>query len=175
MADYKVQINYTNKKARKLSLILGLIAFVGFYLWYLIDIPVRNAPGEISIMYYMEFLPRWVLHFFGLTTIIGVIAYLLFDIRMNLRGLLKLDLNSIVIESKREVRIIDFNELKRITVIALPFSLSRYRIEFIYHDLSFVRLKLRNKKDFDCILDNLYDIAPEEFEIHGSAFESIHK
>ncbi len=175
LGTYKIKINYTSKALRDLSLKIGLIAALGFLIWYVVDLPARYVPRELSIPYYLDFLPRWLLKFFGLTILLGIVSLILFDIRKNKRGILKIDTDKIIIESKQRCDIIQFEELIRITFIILPDSFQRYRAEFIYPDFTFKRVKFKNKEQFDMVMENIYEVAPDNFEITGSAFESMHK
>ncbi len=170
---YDIRINYTNKAIRSIAVELAIIAFFGFAIWYLIDLPVRYLPRELSIPYYLDILPRWLLNFFSGSLILAFVSYLLFDARKNKKGTLKFDDDMIVLESKERCDIIKFQDLKRMTFVALPFAIHRYRLEFIYPDITFKRIKFKNKKQFHEVMDDIYLIAPKDFEIIGSTFETI--
>ncbi len=175
MATFNISINYTNKALRSLSIKIGILAVIGFAIWYVVDLPAKYVPRELSIPYYLDFLPRWLLNIFGGTLFLAVIAYLLFDVRKNKKGTLKIENDTMVIESKERCDVLRFTELLRITFVILPFSFRPYRLEFIYPDFSFKRIRLKNKEQFDDIMNNIHEIAPDDFEITGSAFESMQK
>lgn len=175
MNTYSVSINYTNKALRSLAIKIGMVAIVGFIIWYIVDLPAKYLPRELSIPYYLDFLPRWLLYVFGASIGLAVLSYILSDIRKNKKGIIKIDTNSIIIESGKRCDMIHISDLKRITFIVLPFGSQPYRVEFIYPDFSFKRIKLKNKDQFDKILDNIHEIKPDDFEVSVSAFESLQK
>jgi len=174
MEAYKVTINWTSKVFRKASFYLGIIAIIGLYIWYVFDYPTRGLPSEFRIYYYFEFLPRWLTNFFIVSFLISLISFFFFDIRRNTRGILKINNDYVVLESRIRSDLIKFVELKRITFVALPIAFRPYRIEFIYPDFSFKRI-VTNKKRFYQLMDKLHEVVPDEFEIEVNSFESIQK
>ena len=171
---YKVKINWTNKSLRKISNYIILIALAIFCIWYLVDLPVKRAPAEISFLYYLEFLPSWLLDIFGAGIGLGIVAFILNDIRRNTKGTLKIFKNHVIIESKKRCDIVRFDELKRITFIDKHFSISPYRVEFIYPDFSVKRLKI-SKTQYRDIQNKLIEVTPVDFEIDHNIFETTQK
>jgi hypothetical protein len=170
-SQYKVKINWTSKTGRKLSMKFFFAAFVIFCIWYVVDFPVRYLPRELSIPYYLDFLPRWLLNTFGIGIGLAIISFVLFDIRLNTSGQLKLYKDRVIIESMKRSDVIRYNELKRITFVVNLFSINPYRIEFIYPDFKVKRVKV-NKDKFYRIMDELNEITPEGFEIDVNSFET---
>lgn len=175
MSTFNISINYTNKALRSLSIKMAIIAVIGFAIWYIVDLPVRYAPTELSIPYYIDVLPNWLINIFTGTLFLALVSYILFDVRKNKRGTLIIEEDKIIIKSKNRCDQIKLTELLRISVIVLPFSIQRYRLEFIYPDFSFKRIKLKNKEQFNKVLNSIVKVAPEDFEIIESSFESMEK
>jgi len=172
--EHKVSINWTSKLGRKVSMYLFFVVFVIFGIWYIVDIPARYVPSELSIPYYLDFLPRWLLKLFGIGIILGLLSFFFFDIRRNKRGILKIYKNFAALESKGKRDVIRFEKLKRITFITKLIALRPYRIEFIYPDFSVKRIRI-NKTKFYQIMEQLQEVTPKDFEIDFNSFESNSK
>lgn len=173
MASFDIHINYSNKLLKSLSIKLAIFAFIGFILWSIINYPLRFVPNEFSIPYYFDILPSWLLKVFETTILFGIISYTLYDVRKNLKGVLTVELKSIVIKSKKRREIINFSELLRITAIQKPMTKYPYRLEFIYPDFKFTRIAMKDENKFFQLVGELSKSAPEGFEINDSEFESL--
>ena len=168
---YKVQINSTIGFFTEVALALSSIAFLGFCLWYLTDLPVRYNL-DLSTAYYVN-LPKWLLKIFAATMIMTVVAALLFSIRRNSDATLKIENDFVILEGKKKVFKVKLSELKKVVFVVKPATMNPYRIEFVYRNLKLVRVKLLSETDFDEIIKAIYEIAPKGLLIDTSPFETI--
>lgn len=176
---YDVRFNFTRKSFRRVSFYLFAVSMVGFAIWYVIDLPVRYAPGEISILYYFGILPKWLLDVFAVSIFLAIAAFAILDIRGNVDAVLHVLHDAVLIERMNKMERIAFKDLKRISLVAkmkplLPFTKNLpYRVEFASHGNRLRRVVLFNKADFYRLLENLHAVIPEELEINATSFESI--
>ncbi len=175
MASFDIHINFTNKQLRSISIKIAIVAAIGFAIWYVVDYPFKYLPSELRIPYYLDILPNWLLKIFGISITLGLISYLLFDVRSNLKGSLKVQAESVILESKSRCDTIHFNELLRITAIKKNLTRYPYRLEFIYPDFKFRRIAMSNEDNFFDLISELSKCTPEDFEINVSEFESSYK
>ena len=164
---YLININYTDKCFRKLSLIFFCIAFFGFWTFYFIEPFIQIITGKL--------FHKWLLYVLNYLLLIGIFSFIFNDIRKNTCGVFKIYENAIEIKSKSNSFKIYFKELKRISFVVATFTFKPYRIEFIYPNFQLTRIKIRTKEDFYEIMNHLYEVTPECLEKHVNAFESVEK
>lgn len=169
--SYQVYVNRANTIAREVSLALFFLAFIGFVLLYVIDLPVRHSAADIQIGYYMN-LPGWVSKIAGLTAITGLASFLFHSIKSNVRAILKITQHKAEFNSKAGNLFIELDKLKRIVFIKKPYSLKPYRIEFIYSTKKVIRIKISSEEDFYEIANQLYVATPEHVGMDKTLIET---
>jgi hypothetical protein len=173
--EYKVKLNWTNRQFRKLSTSIFIIALIGYCFSYLIHYPIKQAPSEVIILYYIDLLPKWIFYISGGAIIAFIISFLTYDIRNNTNGILRFDNDSVSITTKKVYELILFNQLKRIIFIVKPFSFHPYRIEFKYYNDKVKRVIIKSEYQFHQIIQKITELKPEELEIDFGPFESVEK
>lgn len=168
--SYKVHINAAHPFFRSVSLWLCVVAFIGFALWYIVDLPVQDLP-LMRIPYYLN-LPDWLNKFFVFSVVIGAIGVFLFTLRKNTPAKLTIGIESVTIESKQRIITIKFKQLERIAFIERSLTLSPYRIEFIHKNSHFVRIKISSEHEFEEIVAALLKVIPTKLEVSYTKFES---
>jgi len=169
---YRIQVNSTNLLLRKIALCIGLLAFVGFAIWWLVTLPVNDTDANITIAYYIN-LPRWLWDIFEGTIILTIVSFLLYDVRKNSNGYLQIEKDSILIKLKKTHLPIKLSELKRISFVVKTLTLSPYRIEFIYPNRKLIRIKMLSGADFDELFKIISNLSPKELEIDINSIEEI--
>ncbi len=152
---------------------LSIVAFIGFALWYIVDLPVKNLP-ELRIPYYIN-LPHWLNNIFVFTAALGLVAFIISRIRKNTSALLQIEAVSVTITSQPRVIKINFKQLERIAFIEKSLAFSPYRIEFIYKNSHFVRIKISSEEELEQIISALLKVLPSEVEVSYTKFESSEK
>lgn len=170
---YNVYINTAHPFFRSVSMWLGVVVFIGFTLWYIVNLPVKDLP-LIRIPYYLN-LPDWLNNFFAFTVVIGAIGVFLFTLRKNTPAKLAIETESVTIESKIRLITIKFKQLERIAFIERSLTLSPYRIEFIYRNSHFVRVKISSEHEFEEIVASILKVIPTELEVGYTKIESSEK
>ena len=173
METYRININWTNKCTLRLANFVFKIATVGFVILFIIDIPVQFVPWKLSLPYYLDFLPKGIFRIVELTMASFIVGFLLGVIRQSSSGLLKISEKLVVIESEKRCDIVNFDEIKRISLLKKPWLSFSYRIEFIYPNYKFKRVTLEKKEDYESILISLRKMAPENFEFYEAEHHSI--
>lgn len=169
--SYQVYVNRANTIAREVSLALFFLAFIGFVLLYVIDLPVRHSATDIQIGYYMN-LPGWVSKIAGLTAITGLASFVFHSIKSNVRAILKITQHKAELNSKAGNLFIELDKLKRIVFIRKPYTFKPYRLEFVYPDQKVVRIKISSEEDFFEIANELYQATPDHVEMDKTLIES---
>lgn len=169
--SYQVYVNRANTIAREVSLALAFVAFIGFVLLYVIDLPVRHSATDIQVGYYMN-LPGWVSKIAGGTAILGLASFVFYSIKSNVRTSLKITQHKAELNSKAGNMFIELDKLKRIVFIRKPYNLKPYRIEFVHPDQKVVRIKISSEEEFFEIANELYQATPDHVEMDKTVMET---
>jgi len=175
-AIYEVQYNFPRKLLRRISSFLIVIAFLGFGIWYVVDFPTRYVPIDLSIPYYLDFLPRWLLDIFMGSIMLAALGVILWSYRSNESAVLHIMPNGVVIERKAKSSRIEFKYLEKIHFVEItPFFSTnrRYRVEFIYPGSRVKRVRMLSKGDFFRIIKDIHAVIPEDLAVDVVAFEYI--
>lgn len=171
---YEVQFNFPRKFLRRIASYFLVIAILGFGIWYLVDLPTRYVPAELSIPYYFDFLPKWLLDFFTGSIVLAVWGVILWNYHSNENAVLHVMPNGVVIERKNRSARMEFKDLEKIHLVEIKsvFSSSkRYSVEFIYPGNHVKRVRMLSKSDFFRIIKDIHAVTPESLEIDVVAYE----
>ncbi|MEZ5002637.1 MAG: hypothetical protein R2730_06340 [Chitinophagales bacterium] len=165
MVKHKVKINWNHTFWFKLSMFLLMLSILGFIFVEFIHFPVKNLPLPIVIAYY-DILPRWLTKSLVLPFILMIISLILGSITISTKASLQVKNDLVEIIWKRNNKLqIHYCMLLRIAFVQSKFSISRYRIEFVYDDMKCHRVILNNLNQSIEILDELVKVVPDNLSI----------
>src|SRR5687767_9831891 len=106
---YIVNVNKADKRLKNLSLVLFGIAFFSFWVFYIIELPIRVV--------FSNSIPTWFSYSFGGILLIGILSFILTAIKRNTRGLLKIHEDAVEVVSKEQSNKLYYRDLKRISFV----------------------------------------------------------
>ncbi|HWB64335.1 MAG TPA: hypothetical protein VG603_12545 [Chitinophagales bacterium] len=118
--------------------------------------------------------PPILMKFIGWFITILPMSILLLSIRKNEKGTLTLLSDRVIMETLHKKYEVTFSQLRRVNFIRKALlSYKPYRIEFIYLDLKFLRLRLNSQTDFYSIFEQMKELLPENVELAIYSIETM--
>ena len=166
---FEVKLQVKLKFLYLLSNLFLCFSVGGFLLFFIIDFPARNS-GEMAHIYY-EIFPSWIFNFISIAILSFITGILL---RRNYRekGLLKIETEAILIQSKHHNQNIKTDKIKSVYVIVTGLIFKRKKIQINTSTNAHFIINPPNESDFEEILNKFIIIIPDK--VHPEVLEFGH-